>query len=512
MRRLEPQRHSPGFVDKTPEKNLKTAGLGKLSQSMRIIVIHFATLLGLLLLAAVPGASALDIPEQGTPDVANTPTGDTAIDSAGSAQNAGSIAYERMLEFMEQGYYDLAAQAARQVLEQTREKFGDTSIEQVAALNNLARAQMLNGDLVDAETTYKQSIDLTERLEGILSPRLINAYIGLGATYNRAGLHDQSVEAFKRALRLNHVNEGFYNLEQFIILDGMTEAYLGLKEYENAHFYQSAQLEIAQRKFGEKDPRTVPTMFKLARWYERIGDNETARSYYQEAAQILRKAYGKNDIAVVDALLGIADTYRRQGLFSESVRLMKKSLEILEAAPEPDPTRIADVMVRLGDQYTNAGKPRSARGYYEDAWQRLSNDENRLALRDEYFGNPKRLTGVAISVLRLGPGIKADGPGLKDGYVLLGYSVTEKGRAKDVRVIESEPTGIVDKPLIRAFEHSTFRPRMEDGHPVPTEQLIYRHTFRYRPKPGSDPTEAGSDPGKTKSGKGRLPYPDRVTP
>ncbi|HHQ13982.1 MAG TPA: tetratricopeptide repeat protein, partial [Chromatiales bacterium] len=256
MCRLKPQRHSPGFVDKTLEKTPKTAGLGKLLRSMRTTAIYSAALLGLLLLAAIPASLGREAPEDAVSDIEDTPTADTAIDSTESAKNAGSIAYERMLEFMAQGYYDLAAQAARQVLDQTREKYGDQSIEQVAALNNLARAQMLNGDLVDAETTYKQSIDLTERLEGILSPRLINAYVGLGATYNRAGLHNQSVEAFKRALRLNHVNEGFYNLEQFIILDGMTEAYLGLKEYENAHFYQSAQLEIAQRKFGAKDPRT----------------------------------------------------------------------------------------------------------------------------------------------------------------------------------------------------------------------------------------------------------------
>ena len=105
----------------------------------------------------------------------------------------------------------------------------------------------------------------------MLSRRLINPLTGLGTTYNRLGLYDDAANSFDRALRINHVNDGFYNFEQFKIYDGLTESYVGLQEIEDANFYQETQLEIYQRKLGIGNPGVVPGFYKLAGWYERSG-------------------------------------------------------------------------------------------------------------------------------------------------------------------------------------------------------------------------------------------------
>ena len=163
-------------------------------------------------------------------------------------------AFQRMNELMQEGRYEEASAAARRALSLSEQAFGGDDIRLVAALNNYATSLMLSNDLIGAEQNYQRSLALVERLEGMLSPRLINIFIGLGATYNRAKLYEQGTEAFERALRINHVNEGFYNFEQFKIRDGLTEANIGVEELEEANFQQEIQVEIQQAKTGRRQP------------------------------------------------------------------------------------------------------------------------------------------------------------------------------------------------------------------------------------------------------------------
>ena len=414
-------------------------------------------------------------------------------------------AHERMMRLMDERRYPEAIEAASETLNLTEAEFGIADIRIVAPLNNLATLKMLNGDLIGSEANYLRSIAIIEQREGILSPRLINAYIGLGATYNRAKLYDQGAEAFERALRVNHVNDGFYNFEQFKIRDGLTESQVGLQDLEEANFQQEIQVEIQQRKLGEEDPEIVNGMYKLGRWYERSGQLDAARETYQAARRIIYKSSGKDDIAVVDALEGIASTYESQGLMAESANALKKALEIVESQPEPDSQRSAALLVRLGDLYTRFNKTRTARANYERAWQFLSTDEALLTLRDEYFSTPQRVGGLTFSALRFASGSRSGNDDLLEGYILLGYSVDDEGHPEDVRVIEADPAGLMDERVTSTMQRSWFRPRFEDGLPVATEGLIYRHDFRYRNETQQSPEsskKALEYPG------GRLEYPD----
>jgi tetratricopeptide (TPR) repeat protein len=396
-------------------------------------------------------------------------------------------AFQRMSELMQEGRYEEAAKAARRALTLSEQEFGADDIRLVAALNNFATTLMLSNDLIGAENIYQRSLALVERLEGILSPRLINTFIGLGATYNRAKLYEQGTEAFERALRINHVNEGFYNFEQFKIRDGLTEANIGLEELEEANFQQEIQVEIQKRKLGEDNPEIATAMYKLGRWYERSGQVELARQVYQEARRLLYSNYGKDDIVLVDALVGIASTYARQGLMAESANALKRALTIIENQPERDYLRSAELLIALGDLYNRYGKSNSSKANYESAWQALSVDESYAVQRDEYFLEPMRIGGLSFATLRFGPGVREDSELLRDGYVLLGYTISAAGRAEDLRVIEAEPAELMDKKVARVMERSYFRPRISEGVVVDTTDQLYRHDFRYLPEGESRP-------------------------
>jgi len=416
-------------------------------------------------------------------------------------------AYRRMVDLMEQRRFEEAVRAAQQALTLSEQEFGAENVRLVAAINNLATAHMMNGDLDMAEAAYKRSLALTQRREGILSKRLINIYVGLGATYNRAGLYEQSAEAFKRALRINHVNEGFYNFDQFKIRDGLTEANIGMDELEEANFHQEIQVEINKRKLGADNPDIAPAMYKLGRWYERSGQIELARLIYTDARRLLYSAYGKDDVVLVDALVGISSTYDSQGLVAESANALKRALQILERQEERNYLRSADLLVKLGDLYNRYGKRNSAASNYERAWQELSTNEDFEQQRDDYFREPQRIGGLGFRSLRFGPGVVEDSDLLRDGFVLLSYDVDDTGRVQDAQVIESDPPELMDSKAKRALQRSLFRPRMRDGLTVATDGLVYRHEFRYLPEQQLDDER---DRGDLDYPGGRLERPDET--
>ncbi|MDJ0929037.1 MAG: tetratricopeptide repeat protein, partial [Gammaproteobacteria bacterium] len=131
-----------------------------------------------------PAANPTDVPEPADDELADRPILPEAepTEPTGETLEPRLAAHQRMLDLAEEERFDEAVGAAQQVVKLTEEEFGPDSLELASPIDNLATVQMLNGDLVDAEGNYQRSIALIERREGILSKRLINPYIGLGAT------------------------------------------------------------------------------------------------------------------------------------------------------------------------------------------------------------------------------------------------------------------------------------------------------------------------------------------
>ncbi|MGI9329343.1 MAG: TonB family protein [Gammaproteobacteria bacterium] len=428
---------------------------------------------------------------------------------AKAARNLRVATYERMVRLLKEKRYGEAKEAAQAVVTMTEQESGPDSIKIVPPLDNLATTQMLNGDLIDAANNYQRSIAIIKQAEGRLTPRLVNPYVGLGATYNRAELYEKAEEAYLTALRINHVNDGFYNLEQIRIRDGLTEAFIGLDDFGEADFHQTIQLEINQRRYGEDNPEVAPAMYKLARWYERAGLMEEARYIYQRAQSVIRKSAGKNSPEMVAALEGMAGTYERQGLLGESAGRLKRALKIVESQPEIDRPKQAELLVRLGDLFMGAGQRDTANANYERAWQALSQDPEYSDLRQLYFSNPVRVAGLGWSVLRYGPGVRGNAPDLLEGFVLVRYDVATDGRTENVTIIESDPQDLMDKRVKSAIKRSYFRPRYSDGVAAVAEGQLYRHDFRYRPEP-PEKRKKDSKPLKppTGGGSGRIDYPN----
>ena len=445
------------------------------------------------------------LPSQQVPADVVGPVQPTPGDNGPNAGKKRELAHSRFLDLLDDELYEEALIAARQVVDLTAQEFGPDGEPMIVPLTNLATTQVEIGDLTAAEENYKIAIALVEKYHGLLSPRLINPLIGLGGVYNRLERYAPAVDTFSRALRVNHVEKGFTNPDQFPIRDGMTESYIGLDETDEANFHQETQLEINRRRFGSQSAETAGAYSKLGDWYTRSGQVEPALESYARADRIYRNEGSVVLHQRIASLEALAQLYQRLGQLGPSSSVLRRALEIVNAEAELDLPLRARVLVDLGDLYTIFNKLDSAASRYLGAWDDLSSDDDYLDARDEYFDQPVRVAGMRLANLSSTAEAREAPRGqLRDGYVLLSYTVTPRGRVADIKIIESDPPDVMDERLVSLWQRSKFRPRYVDGQAVAAENLLLRHDFTWAEAPPKRETEAGKP-----DNKGALEYPGK---
>ena len=71
--------------------------------------------------------------------------------------------------------------------------------------------------------------------------------------------------------------------------------------------------------------------------------------------------------------------------------------------------------------------------------------------------------------------------GYKKATAVFEYTVSTRGLVKNITLNEINPPGFEDmqKTIAREITNFVYRPRLENGIPVDTEQLLYSHDFYY---------------------------------
>ncbi|MCP4000954.1 MAG: tetratricopeptide repeat protein [Gammaproteobacteria bacterium] len=418
-------------------------------------------------------------------------TGSLNIDPLNQAQ-------AHFLKLLNDGLYDEAVVAARQTLEISRWTYGNNSLEAALAQINLATSQSYTHDYKTAIDNYQSSIAIIEAIEGIISPRLINPLMGLAAAYNASGLHNLALLAYERSLRVNHVELGLQNEQQMPIRDGLTESYIALGNQRKAGRQQEVQLTIIKNEYGENSERLLPAIYKLAKWYQRTNQPEQEAYQYRSALRLIQNNTNKQSPEQVDVLRNLAALYQRNNMPAETLRLLKRSYRINAEADGPDPLLAADIQVQIGDAYNFFGERRNSQRYYVDAWNTLEQLGDQEALLEEYFAVPVHLGNAQLaeiypSNLKTMTHYQENPDKFENGYITARFDIDTNGQVKNIRIIESYPSGLLEKHLRMKLSRQKFRPQIMDGIPVETKDEQLQHQFKYEPQSEDTHNDGKSD-------------------
>ena len=333
------------------------------------------------------------------------------------------------------------------------------------------RLQRDRAELDEAQASYLEGIGELVAELGEYSPMLIEPYAELARIYL---LNDQPVEAIAVLEEARHVtqrNLGLFNLEQAPLLDELGRAHLQLGNTLEALNLQRERLTVAQRRFGEDDPGTIPFRNQLADYYDRSRMRMLAREEYEAIAAIQREHFGDDDgrlliplseMVAIDILLGDARAARRQ------------LQRVLESSTNATPSQRAGALAVLGDWELARRRTEAAREYYREAYAALEAGAPMLAA--EFFAAPQLVYFVP-------PPTPVDRRGGRGAYawgsIGVQFSVTPEGKAANIAIVESEPPGLLDAQYARRLAEASFRPRFVDGEPAATAAVSYSHEFRY---------------------------------
>jgi len=414
--------------------------------------------------------------------------------------------FEEYKRLMSEGTFDQADVVAKKVVTLAIEVTGARSLETAKALTNLGIVQHRNKQFDAAQQNFAAAIDIIEEREDRLNRRLVNPLKGLGAAQLEGGRPDLATQTFERAIHITHVNEGPHNLEQIEILESLAEANLRLGSIEAARETHDKIYMLHQRRYEDDQLALIPSLMRRAEWQHEAGYIIDEQATYRRAIRIIESNADKDDIRLIDPLTKLGESYfytdlhADQGLHHNPVTgeiYFKRALRIAEDNPKSNWMMAASSKLSLGDYYMMQGNITRARKLYQELWESLSDGEEKLSLRNEFFDTAMPLNERPISEF-----VNENVPGVigtpheefLQGVVTLSYSVTNRGRVIEVVLVEAQPPEFDDmqQSVQRELRGRLYRPRFENAEPVKSPDQIFTHVFYYRPSELEERREAAA--------------------
>ncbi len=369
-------------------------------------------------------------------------------------------------------------------------------------------------------TSYQFYITDLESRMGPYAPGLSEQLLGLGMVYQQQGLHLQAAEIFKRGVHIARINDGLNSPSQIPLLQRMIQSLVAAGDYEAADERQYYLFRVQAEVYGRQSPQMSLAMLERAEWERQaynlsLGDTAFMRlltmwELYSAALRNIAREEGKLSTSLLQPLEGLLQTQylistyspeaqggfqtgaAADGNFAEENRFTmirisnyKQGQSVLEAMrevyvynEEENSPLPAETQVQLGDWHLWHQKRDAALEAYSLAWEQLGALEKGERLQRQYFGAPKLLPDL--------PGASSEPtpPDVVTGYVTVSFSVTDKGRVKNLEVLSNvaaiEGAEVEESDsamLLRSLKRTVYRPRFDAGLAVQTDNIQKRYAY-----------------------------------
>lgn len=368
-----------------------------------------------------------------------------------------------------------AVTLASKAVTASRVAYGPKDPRVALSILNLATARQRAGDTPGALRDYHAAIESLESDGGPRDPRLFDAWYGVGYAHLQAGHFSAAATALETALQLHRINRGLYSVGQLEVLHTLAVAQRARGQVEEADELQIRRMYVAERVHGLGTMRVADVYVSGGRWFRNVGRPYEALRLHALAIQIY-ETKSKDDPRLFDPLIeaALAGSERRRDPdelplvgVPTPAGAMSRAERLAEARKDGTPAERADDLIRVGDAHFVMGRRDSALKVYAKATTVLAATGIRPPFDEAAF--------LVFQAPRPAP---LQGP---PGYALAEFTVDTGGKARDVRIVEQQPTGLpaaVTHALAGAIKQAKLRPRVVNGKFVETAGVRYRLPVR----------------------------------
>lgn len=365
--------------------------------------------------------------------------------------------------------YREAVEAAKQLINEVIARGGDDSAY-ADALEKLARAQRMSGEISAAIQNFRSAIERIESTNDMLAADLVAPLTGLARSLADNLEYNEAVAEYQRAAHISRVNEGPMNLAQCEILAELVDLHVDQSLFDEAVDFQTYQLTIYRRSLDETDPRVLDAWRRNGELLSLSGEHVRAQEHYVYAMDNIRVADGPDSLAQLPFLYDLSDSYLNHANADRFTRIemaraqLERAISLTESNTNSTPRLRSDAYLRMGDFMQRFGESRSALHHYRRAWKQMFGDD---ALRQATFGQP--------SILNPPPSPRATGiPGQSETVttITVTYDVDHRGHVDNIRIQDDSLNDAAEKKALMLTRKLVFRPRFDAGEPVTTHDLV----------------------------------------
>ena len=313
--------------------------------------------------------------------------------------------------------------------------------------------------------------------------------------------YESALDTLRHAQHLIHRQHGVYAGQQLTIVERIASVSQQQGDLLGADREYMFELEIGERAFGTDSPEQIPMLTRAGNHFALRAASQpsmqslafrevspsqyrqmqpmlfrTAFEMYENAIRITALTYGAEDLRMVQPLREMAYARILQGTSKrEAEKALEQALAIIVANPGTDTSDHARALVALADIYTITGDTGAAQHYLQ-AWNLLDIDPMYKDLQTTLFDTNRRLYplgGPANGLMKQPMSVE---PG-NELYIDLGYAIRENGRTYKVRIIDSNLPNAYKRNLQSWFQQARFRPRIEAGAIVGTDELLLHQVY-----------------------------------
>jgi tetratricopeptide (TPR) repeat protein len=390
------------------------------------------------------------------------------------------------------------------------------------ALTALGDAYLNANQYGPAEAAYAEAVRSAEGHGGRETERVLAPLTGLGTTLAKAGHHHDAVPLLQRAVAITRAQLGVFDMRQQEVLETLAGSLTALGQKTEAQDAMVYRVRIAEKTYGEGNPKVIPWLCDLGNWFADIGKTPEARMSFYTALNIVGTTESLNVPIIVEPLRGIARAWMLRPSYPDEWRMpprskmcpappvleaagspacvpprrdnlgrlyveprtlhqegedaLKHALRILEMDPDSPPQTLIETLIQMGDWYQIKKSPLEALTYYERAWQLIRTtpklpDSTTTALNVPvrvYYPTPQIAANVPKQVAAVDT---------TSHYVQMEFSVAADGSVRDARIVDHDTTDRWARDILKAVRDSRFRPKFVDGHAVAATGIRYREVF-----------------------------------
>ena len=262
--------------------------------------------------------------------------------------------------YMDRGEYDKAESLYRRSLQIREKVLGPDHPDVATVLDNLGVLYDSLADYPKAELLLKRALEIRKGSLGSDHPKVAVSLTNLGFLHEHLGDYVSAERHYKRALEIGEKALGSNHPDVATILSRVGEMYISLMDYQKAEPPLERALAIRVESLGSSHPKVAKRLDALAQVNEGLGKFPEAQSLYQQALDIYEKAFGPYHPQIATTLQNLAVLYDYQGDFEKGQHLYLRAIAIDEKALGKDHPEVAIELVNLALSYAGSGNYRKS--------------------------------------------------------------------------------------------------------------------------------------------------------